>query len=66
MEKDKVKVGRHCNICKRYIELIIDRKGFEAWQQGELIQRALPTLSPGDREFLISGICEPCFDEVFK
>lgn len=31
-----------------------------------LIQDAIPSLSVDDRELLISGICGPCFDSLFK
>lgn len=30
-----------------------------------LIQHALPELTPGQREVLLSQICEPCFDKAF-
>jgi hypothetical protein len=40
-------------------------KDVEAWQSGHLIQRALPYLTPTERELLISGICPPCWDSTF-
>jgi hypothetical protein len=36
------------------------------WIAGTLIQRALPTTSSDDREFLTSGISPTSWDETFK
>jgi hypothetical protein len=56
-----------CWKCKRETELKVPTKGFDEWAMGtgKHIQYALPQLSPGDREFMISGTCEPCFDAMF-
>lgn len=37
-----------------------------AWKEGGLIQNALPYLTKGERELLISNTCEKCFSEMFK
>ena len=39
--------------------------GWIDWQEGELIQVALPTLTEGERELLISGTCDTCWDRMF-
>jgi hypothetical protein len=54
-----------CVVCNKQHEFIVDRFGYEAWQYGELIQNALPELSPEDCEVLISGTCDECFNELF-
>ena len=33
---------------------------------GEFIQKAMPHLSPADREFILSGITEEEWDDMFK
>jgi hypothetical protein len=42
---------------------------FQGWYNnttsGPLIQDALPDLTPGEREFLLTGCCESCFDRLF-
>lgn len=43
----------------------IPAEGFQQWQAGEFIQHALPGLTAGQRETLISGSHESCFDEAF-
>ena len=37
----------------------------EAWQRGMLIQRAMPNLTDGQREFLMTGITESEWDSMF-
>jgi hypothetical protein len=37
-------------------EITLDMKDYYKWQNGMLIQNALPYLSPEDREFLMTGI----------
>ena len=38
---------------------------WQAYDNGELIQYALPHLSDGDREFLMTGITDEEWDEAF-
>ena len=54
-----------CKKCKEVNEIQVDLEKFIAWQQGELIQNALPELDADQRELLISGICPKCWDEMF-
>ena len=37
-----------------------------AWQGGELIQRAMPNLTPDEREFLMTGITAEEWAETFS
>ena len=37
-----------------------------AWQNGMLIQDAMPELSASDREFIMSGITQEEWDGIFK
>jgi len=54
-----------CRICQETTELNVSVQGLVNWKSGELIQDALPELSCGERELLISGTCGTCFDELF-
>ena len=38
--------------------------GLNAWKEGVVIQKALPYLNEGDREFLISGLSPDGFKEL--
>lgn len=55
-----------CICCgtKKVYHLRLDR--VLAWRSGMLIQDAFPELSAEDREFLISGLCPKCWNNLFK
>ena len=38
------------------MELDVTREQLVAWEKGELVQDAMPHLSPDEREFIITGI----------
>ena len=38
---------------------------YTSWENGELIQNAMPYLTADEREVLISGICGPCFGGLY-
>ena len=54
-----------CQRCGTTVHISVLQPDFEKWQGGELIQDAMPYLSPDEREILISGTCGPCFDRMF-
>ena len=54
-----------CWKCKQVHHIVCSSDGYDKWQEGMLIQDALPELSSGEREMLISGTCDPCFDKMF-
>ncbi len=47
-------------------ELTVDAEGLAAWQLGMHIQEALPNLTAGQRELLITGIPESMWDDIFR
>ncbi len=59
------KLWATCNQCKGQVEMQVQAEDYEAWENGELIQNAMPYLSADEREVLISGMCGPCFDNLF-
>ena len=61
----RIDVEMTCPFCGARHSVEVNLTGFEAWQNGELIQRALPELSATEREQLISHICPKCQAEVF-
>jgi hypothetical protein len=61
--KETLKVA--CSHCNKEQEIQVVPEDLYAWQDGELIQKALPYLTPAEREMLISQTCVPCFDLLF-
>jgi len=37
-----------------------------SWEQGELVQNAMPNLSADEREFIMTGITPTEWDEMFN
>ena len=54
-----------CPKCHSEEVLVLDAKAYTAWQRGELIQRAFPSLTSAQRERLITGYCDPCWQAMF-
>ena len=54
-----------CPGCGKASTLEVDKAGYKAWQQGTLIQRALPDLTADQREQLITGYHGKCWDVLF-
>jgi len=46
-------------------EIPVTEEQFYAWKGGELIQNAMPNLTPDQREFLMSGVTPEEWDAAF-
>ena len=55
----------NCRYCNSSQTLLVDMQDVDRWEDGELIQDALPYLSKSERELLISGMCENCWGNWF-
>lgn len=47
----------------RTLELDVTEEQYRAWQDGALIQNAMPHLSADDREFILTGITGQEWDD---
>ena len=62
----KFHITRNCPRCNKRQEVTAEQQDFIDWQSGKkLIQQAFPYLSAGQREMLITGICDACWDKMF-
>lgn len=58
-------ISGNCVLCKKQQTIVVDAKSYLRYCNGTaLIQEALPMLSAGQREMLISGTCPECFDNL--
>lgn len=64
-EKNFESVSVKCRRCSRNVKMIVDMMDIAKWQNGMLIQNALPYLTADEREMFISGTCSVCWDEMF-
>jgi len=54
-----------CIFCGKTVNLELYPSDVAKYESGEgLIQNIFPYLTPGEREILISGMCEECFDKL--
>lgn len=60
-----ISVPMECPFCGRIHTVEADYNGLMAWQEGMLIQQALPTLTNVEREQLISNMCPDCQQTFF-
>ena len=54
-----------CPFCGANHAVEVNFAQYETWQNGELIQNAMPDLTFTEREQLISGLCPKCQAKVF-
>jgi len=48
------------------LDIDVTEEQIAAWQGGELIQRAMPNLTPDEREFLMTGITAEEWEDTFS
>ena len=56
---------RMCPMCGNKSMLTVSLDGFIRWQEGELIQEALPELDADQRELMITGVHAHCWQAAF-
>jgi hypothetical protein len=54
-----------CTVCGKRAAVEVPEAGYVKWQGGQLIQRALPTLTDDERELLMTGTHSHCWDAQF-
>lgn len=59
-----MKILQKCRVCKAFVKFVVNDIDYQKWQDGMLIQDAMPGLTPAQREILISGVCGACFDTL--
>jgi hypothetical protein len=60
-------VGIECPRCHKTIELPLKEAELLAWNPNEtFVQDQFPQLTSGQREMLLSGLCEKCWNEIFE
>lgn len=47
------------------MDINVTEKALLSWQNGQLIQEAMPNLTPAEREFILTGITEKEWNSLF-
>jgi hypothetical protein len=63
--KKNLTITIQCPFCGEYHEVDVNETAYDNWQSGELIQNAMPDLTPTEREQLISHLCPACQVKIF-
>ena len=50
-----------CPFCGKVQLIRVNSEDYDKWENGELIQRAFPYLTPSQREAIMTGICDKCW-----
>ena len=61
----RINVEITCPFCGADHAVEVNLAQYETWRNGEVIQKAMPDLTPTEREQLISHICPKCQAEMF-
>jgi len=63
-----VRITRRCPFCGKHHEQTFNKeeldRGIALRDAGALMQDAFPNFSPSQREFLMTGICDACWDNM--
>ena len=51
---------------KATLEIDVTARQIASWEKGELIQDAMPNLTPAEREFIKMGITPDEWDDIFE
>ena len=63
----KITLERKCPVCGKVQELELTFEQYTAIQNAKLINNeTISFLTSQQREFFISGMCDYCWDELFK
>lgn len=57
-------INIRCRYCTKEFEIEVDPVQYKRWQDGVLIQNAMPELTADERELLISQFCGMCFRQI--
>lgn len=61
-------IKRRCPVTgvDKEMEIDVTVAQLAEWQAGKLIQNAMPTLTPSEREFIMTGITDDVWDKIFE
>ena len=62
----QIMLSGECILCNKHVHFQVSETGYLNWNNGMKIQDALPELSAGKREMMLTNICDKCFNNTFK
>lgn len=55
-----------CMVCNQSEKLLLDEEALIKWHYGMFIQEAFPDLTPAERELIMTGTHNDCFEMLFE
>lgn len=65
MNQTKIRLSIRCAMCTELHFISVEKDDFDRYKNGEKVQNAFPYLNDGQRELIISQLCNECFDKMF-
>lgn len=69
--ENKVTLTTVCPFCSKEHKIVLEgdkateyKRGKVAYKAGYVIQAAFPSFTPSEREFILTGICDECWDSM--
>jgi hypothetical protein len=56
----------NCYECRESNIITVDAQALANWKNGMFIQDAFPNLTVGEREIILTGIHDVCWNKMFK
>lgn len=53
-----------CPFCRKRTSIEIDEAAYRDYQNGAKVQEAFPTLTNSQRETIMTGICDGCWENM--
>ncbi len=63
--KDPGTIEMECPMCHGTTSITVSEAKYTRWRAGAYVQDVWPNATQGEREALITGIHDACFDEAF-
>lgn len=71
LTEDKVTLTTVCPFCSKKHKIVLEgdkaaeyKRGKVAYEAGYVIQAAFPSFTSSEREFILTGICDECWDSM--
>lgn len=64
--RNTLRLDGPCILCRELQSLTVAAESLIALGQGEYAQKCFPNLTPGQREFLVYGICDTCSNKMLQ
>ena len=56
----------HCDHCPELVAITVTHDQVRRWLKGDYVQDVFASLTPDEREMLLSRVCGSCWDRMFK